>query len=201
MTTRTAADLLLAAMDLFGATLGQVETDADWWRPTPCADWDVRELVNHVVVENLWVPPLFEGRAIEEVGDALDGDQLGDDARAAWSAASAAARVAIGAPGAMERTVQLSFGRTPAHEYAMQLFADHLVHAWDLGAALGHPPELPADLVAACAAWFEDEERGYREAGVIGPRPQLPDAVEGVEGADGTTTLLAMFGRTASWMP
>ena len=29
-----------------------------WHDPTPCTDWDVRTLVNHVTVEQLWVPPL-----------------------------------------------------------------------------------------------------------------------------------------------
>ena len=50
-----------------------------WGAPTPCADWDVRELVNHVAGEDLWTAPLLEGSTIEEVGDRFDGDLLGDD--------------------------------------------------------------------------------------------------------------------------
>ena len=48
--------------------------EADWSRPTPCADWYVRALVNHVVGEDLWTRPIVEGRRIEEVGDRYDGD-------------------------------------------------------------------------------------------------------------------------------
>jgi ketosteroid isomerase-like protein len=53
--------------------------DDQWDLPTPCAEWSVRGLVNHVVGEDLWTKPLLEGRTIADVGDALGGDLLGDD--------------------------------------------------------------------------------------------------------------------------
>jgi len=43
----------------------------------------------------------------------------------------------------------------------------------------------------ACARWFVEQEDGYRSAGAIGPRPEMP------AGADLQATLLAAFGRTA----
>ncbi len=36
--------------------------DAQWTAPTPCPDWNVHALVNHVVNERLWIPPLFAGQ-------------------------------------------------------------------------------------------------------------------------------------------
>ena len=45
-----------------------------------CAtSWTVRELVNHIVTGNYWAEELASGKTIEEVGDRLDGDVLGDD--------------------------------------------------------------------------------------------------------------------------
>ena len=46
---------------------------------TPCTEWDVRALVNHVLGEIRWAVPLFAGSTIAEVGDRFDGDLLGDD--------------------------------------------------------------------------------------------------------------------------
>ena len=50
-----------------------------WSGPTPCTEWDVRTLVNHVAGEYLWVPEMLAGKTIADVGDRLDGDLLGDD--------------------------------------------------------------------------------------------------------------------------
>lgn len=184
-------DLHRRACDEFGKKVDAVADD-QWHLPTPCSDWDVRTLVNHIVAESLWTPPLMEGRTIKEVGDRFDGDVVGDDPRRAFHDAAAPAIEAVGGDGAMSRTVHLSFGDTPAHEYAMQLFADYLIHGWDLARATGGEERLDPELVAACSEWFKSMEDAYRTGGAIGPRPDVPD------GADPQTELLAMFGRTST---
>jgi len=67
-----------------------------WHNPTPCTEWDVRALVNHLVAEQLWAPLLLDGATVEDVGDRFDGDQLGADPVAAWASAAAAAVTADG---------------------------------------------------------------------------------------------------------
>jgi uncharacterized protein (TIGR03086 family) len=178
------------AVDGFGQRVDAIRDD-QWGEPTPCSDWDVRALVNHLVNENRWTPPLMEGRTIEDVGDRFDGDLLGDDPHEQWADASAEALAAVGTPGALDRTVHLSFGDTPAVEYVMQLTADHLIHAWDLARAIGADERLDPEIVAAIAAWFAPQEDGWRGVGIIGPRPPVPD------GADEQTRLLAGYGRKA----
>jgi uncharacterized protein (TIGR03086 family) len=159
-----------------------------WSRPTPCSEWDVRALVNHVVGEDLWTAPLLEGKTIAEVGDALDGDLLGDDPKAAASRAagealeSAATRVPAGGQ------VHLSYGDEDMGEYIWQLAADHLVHGWDLAKATDGDTDLDPELVAEVAAWFADREEMYRGAGIIGPRTEA--------GGDPQADLLSAFGRT-----
>ncbi|MEV8154693.1 maleylpyruvate isomerase family mycothiol-dependent enzyme, partial [Streptomyces fradiae] len=64
------------ALDLFSSHVHAVRDD-QWGAPTPCAEWSVRDLVNHLTGEQLWVPDLVrEGRSVAEVGDAYDGDVL-----------------------------------------------------------------------------------------------------------------------------
>lgn len=172
----------------FNDRVGQVGPD-QWTAGTPCADWDVRALVNHVVGEQLWSVPLFAGATIAEVGQRFDGDLLGADPVKAAAEAAEDAQAAVSGTGALERTVHLSFGDTPAEEYVRQLFADHLVHSWDLAVAIGADRRLDPDAVQACLDWFEDREDLYRGAGIIGSRVEVSPT------APAQDRLLAAFGR------
>jgi len=174
----------------FGSRVRQIGDD-QWQAATPDEDWNVRDLVNHVVGEDLWAPALLAGSTIAEVGDRFDGDVLGVDPKAAWAQASGAAVRAVEGEGAMDRIVHLSFGDFPGREYTLQLFADHLIHAWDLARAIGADERLDAELVVSCATWFAPVEDAYRGAGAIAARPPVPGD------ADAQTVLLASFGRRA----
>ena len=167
--------------------------DDGWEGPTPCRDWSVRDLVNHVVGEDRWTAPLMRGRTIAEVGDSLDGDLLGDDpGRSAHDAASeATAVVAEVLPGG--GTVHLSYGEERMDEYVHQIAADHLVHAWDVAVATGGDVHLDPELVDEVATWFADREPLYRGAGAVGPR--------GVSHGGAQDELLAAFGRDSAWGP
>ena len=185
--TDTAA-LYATALDGCSRRVAGVGPD-DWHRPTPCADWDVRALVAHLVDENRWVPPLLAGRTIADVGDELSGDPLGADPQAAWEASASDAGEAVARPGALDVTTHLSFGDVPGREYVMQLTADLLVHGWDLARATDGDERLDAAVVDGVAAWFDTMEEAYRSAGAIGPAVALP------EGAPPQDQLLARFGR------
>lgn len=174
----------------FDARVGQIG-DHQWLAGTPDEDWTVRDLVNHIVGEDLWAPLLLAGSTIAEVGDSFEGNVLGADPKAAWAAASAAAVRAVEDDGALDRIVHLSFGDFPGREYALQLFADHLIHAWDLARALGTDERLDPGLVASCASWFDAMEEPYRSAGAIAARQPVPGR------ADPQAVLLARFGRKA----
>jgi uncharacterized protein (TIGR03086 family) len=176
------------ASDRFGALVEQVDDD-QWDQPTPCTEWDVRHLVGHLVYENLWAPPLFEGQTIEQVGDRFEGDILGADPKAAWQQAHKGTLAAIEEDGAMERTVHLSWGDEKGEEYATQLLLDHVVHAWDLARGIGADDRMDPELVEQLYAQWKAREEMVRGAGVFGDQQPLP------ENADTQTKLLALFGR------
>ena len=100
------AELHRRAVEEFGSRVAAVGDD-QWELPTPCSDWNVRQLVNHLVYENRWTVPLIGGSTIAEVGDRYEGDLLGDRPQAAWDESSAEAVRAVGADGALERVVDL----------------------------------------------------------------------------------------------
>jgi uncharacterized protein (TIGR03086 family) len=164
--------------------------DDQWTSPTPDADWDVRALVAHVADEQLWAPGLLAGRTIAELEGGIPADPLGDFPVASLREAYAGMDAALSDLD-LDAPVHLSFGEVPAQEYLMQLFADHLVHAWDLARATGQDETLDAGLVSACATWFAGREDLYRAGGVIGPRVE-------VEGADEQAELIGRFGRNPS---
>lgn len=167
---------------------------ADQWdRPTPCREWTVRDLTNHVVGEDLWTTPLVQGSTIEEVGDRFEGDLLGDDPVATAIAAAAEATRSVAEAISRGEPVHLSYGEETLAEYVHQLAADHLVHGWDLAVATGGDPRLDPGLVAEVAAWFADREDLYRQAGVIGSPVGA--------GGDAQADLLAAFGRDPGWGP
>ena len=168
-------------------------TDDQWGQPTPCTEWNVRELVNHVVGEDLWTSPLMDGRTIAEVGDRLEGDLLGEHPRGAAASAAAQALATVDRALPSHGTVQLSYGEESMDEYVRQLMADHLVHGWDLAVATGRAPTLDPELVSEVAAWFDATEEAYRSGGAVGPRTRLTGDPQG--------DLLARFGRDAAWGP
>lgn len=176
------------AMGVYGDHVHAVRDD-QWGAPTPCSDWDVRALVNHVVGENRWAVPLFGGGTVQEVGDRFDGDLLGSDPVAAWDDSAAAASAAVDDPDAMDRTVHLSFGDFPGREYAMQLLVDLVVHGWDLARAIGADDRMDPELVDVCRTWFAGVADAYRSVGAVAARPPVP------ADADAQTQLLADFGR------
>ena len=172
----------------FGRRVHLVRPD-QWGCATPCTDWQVHGLVNHLVVEQLWVPPLLAGQTIAEVGDSFDGDQLGRDPIGAWDDASAAAHAALVEPGALDRIVHLSYGDRPAHEYAMELTFDLVVHAWDLARALGVDENLDPELVDQVYEMAESQADLLAGSGLFAP----PVPVAG--DADKQSRLIGLTGR------
>ncbi|MET9295602.1 TIGR03086 family metal-binding protein [Streptomyces sp. NPDC003077] len=177
------------AIALFGTRVHAVRPD-QWDASTPCTDWSVRDLVNHLTVEQLWVPRLVrDGATMEEVGDSLNGDQLGDDPVAAWDRAAAGAVAAFREPGALDRTVHLSSGPGPAAPYCTQMTMDAVVHTWDLSRAIGAEEELPPHLATAALREVEPY------ASELSDSPMFADPVEPPADADDLTRLLCLLGR------
>ncbi|HEU0241719.1 MAG TPA: TIGR03086 family metal-binding protein [Micromonosporaceae bacterium] len=181
------------AVGEFAARVDGIDTAGSgaWTAPTPCADWDVRALVNHLTYENKWTAPMLEGATVAEIGDRYEGDLLGGDPVGAFASAS---REAVDSSARIDtsKIVHLSFGDVPASEYLYQLAADHLIHGWDLAAATDGDRRFDPEVVAAVADWFADREAMYREGGAIGPRMSS-------SGDDPQDRLLAGFGRDPGW--
>jgi uncharacterized protein (TIGR03086 family) len=191
-----------ADMDLFAAFDRAVASTAEIVKctpadqtgaPTPCADWDVRALLNHVI-GTLWLAEgLFadrEPRHLMAPGGLPSGDLVGDDPVAAYAEASSAALAAAGASDTLTRTHVTPLGEMPGPILAGFTTLDVLVHGWDLAKATGLPADLDGRLAEHVLRFAEQalaspESRGSR----IAP----PVAVD--SDASVTNRLTAFLGR------
>lgn len=165
--------------------------DDQWRGETPCEEWDVRELVNHVVAGNLWVGELAgpRGKTIEEVGDRLDGDVLGGDPVGAYDSSMPVASAAFTADGAMDAPCAVSYGPVPGSVYCGHRIIDLLIHGWDIAVATGQDPTLDPDLVAACWEIVEPQAELLAASGAFASGVEIP------ENAEPQVRLLAALGR------
>ncbi len=182
-------EMFTRSIDAFMANVARVGPD-QWSSPTPCSEWDVRALVNHMTYEQLWAPHLVAGETVEQVGDRYDGDVLGDDpvatAREAGDGSTAAFLAAD-----LDAIVHLSFGDVPCREYLLQMLTDAAVHGWDLATALGHDASIAPDIAALLVPELTGQEEMLAGSGMFAePIPVPADA-------DHSTRLLAMLGRRA----
>ncbi|MFJ3903143.1 TIGR03086 family metal-binding protein [Streptomyces sp. NPDC090025] len=168
-------------------------TDDRLGAATPCADYDVRALVNHLhrVVVN------FQELAAKRPTDfsGADPDALAaPDWRDRFETETGRLVAAWSAPGADEGTTG-GWG-LPARTVGSMALLDLTVHAWDLARATGGSFEPDPVVVAGLA----DEVTGMapmaRQGGVFGPAVELP------AGASRFERMLAETGRDPrAWAP
>jgi uncharacterized protein (TIGR03086 family) len=164
-----ALDLLRRANDGFAQRLVLVQPD-QWSAPTPCTEWDVRALVNHVVGGNHRYVMLLLGATATEVDATRAVDHLGGDPMASFVASAAELSAAFREPGAMDRTAHHPAGeRTGAQLIEMRVL-DVGVHTWDLARAIGADESLDPDVIAF-ALNLQDIFEAGREHGSFAPPP------------------------------
>ena len=115
---------------------------------TPCADWDVRALLNHL----LGVLVMWRGLPSGDADmSALASDYAGDDVSKSYDEQAAATLAAWRAEGVVDNPVQFPGSEMPGAFAARMLAGDVLLHGWDLARAMGQTvawnQELAGDIL------------------------------------------------------
>ncbi|MFJ6054701.1 TIGR03086 family metal-binding protein [Streptomyces sp. NPDC092307] len=187
-------DVLVVLQSLFVCLESVVgpATDHMWEDPTPCGEWRVRELVNHITVELLWVPVHFDAENSTRSGRRFMGDVLGMNPTGMLHFAASNALNRFRGSGALDQTVRLSYGPRNGLGYARELGADLTVHWWDLARAVDSSRSLPRTVVNAALTEF----RGYKNLAATGmfasPLPVPP-------GTSPLDELVSLSGRDPRW--
>lgn len=189
------ADLLLLFQRAQAQFTDRVDAvEPGQWEAVALPGWTVSDLVAHLTSEQLWAPPLLAGEPLDAVAPRIptDPDELiGTDPLTSWETAADGALAAWAEPGVLDRTVQLSYGPTPAAAYLTEMTADLTVHAWDLARAVDGDVHLDPELVADALRHAERNLKAEGTPGLFAPPVEPPP------GADPQTLLLARFGRRA----
>lgn len=160
--------------------------NSQWNSPTPCSEWNVHDLLNHLVSELVWVAPLLAGESAKDIGDRFDGDLLGDSPTDRTISAINEAVIAVSAPNTTEKTVQLK-NPTPAKQYLFEVTSDITVHTWDLARAIGADETIPDELLTLVEETFAP----------LAGKEVFGDVVEVEPNASRQVKLLAKLGREA----
>lgn len=163
-------------------------------RPTPCDDFDLRTLLNHLV---LWTAYSFERRArsekvpeeliardfVAEPGWEKAYEEQLDRALTAWSD-----------PKVWEGEVDTGAGTMPANDIASMILLEMVLHGWDLARATGQELRLDEETAAVAADVVEKYGEMFRQYDGFKPALDVP------EGASTIDRALLRSGRDPEWV-
>jgi uncharacterized protein (TIGR03086 family) len=143
--------------------------------PTPCPDWTVRALLNHLIAGNRYFAAQIAGEPADPTVWGVD-HVAGGDPAALYDEAAGGALKAVSIPGATERAATLPSG-SPGPRYVDMYLMEQLLHGWDLATATGQDRSGdPAVVQAVYDAWYGRVPAEVRALGsVVGPEQPCPE--------------------------
>ena len=177
------------ALEQTSAVVANID-DGQLGLPTPCADFDVRALLNHTVAS-------IGGLANAANGETWDmatygRDLLGDDARGTFQRAVERLREATSGADTLERRWEMPFGQSPGSQAIAIAILEVTQHGWDLARATGQSPTFDDELSEAALELARQNlpPDDQRPPQAFGPSVPIDD------GAPAHDRLAAFLGRT-----
>jgi uncharacterized protein (TIGR03086 family) len=153
--------------------------------PTPCTEWSVRQLINHVATGSLMFVSMVTGGPRPDRNQ----DQLGDDPLGAFRATVRDLRAAFSAEGALDRIYPTPFGDGPGAVLVNMRVIEMSIHAWDIAKATGQSTDLDPELAEWGLRSLRDAVPADRAGSPFGTEQPAP------EGATAADRLAAFAGR------
>ncbi len=190
---------MLASIDVVAAV-----TRDDLRRPTPCAGWNLLDLLVHMTVQHHGFAAAARGGGDDPAVWASDRvvDAVAADPGGTYAAAAADVLDAFAGDGVLEAAMalpELGPGATFPGAVAIGFhFVDHVVHGWDVARSIGAPFALPDDVLAAVRPLvlvILDGDYRNVDGAPFGPAIAAPD------GATDLDRILSHLGRSPEWKP
>jgi uncharacterized protein (TIGR03086 family) len=161
--------LLERALDQTGTVIARVRADQARLS-TPCRDFDVRALLNHIVFD----AQTFTAGLTGAPRGAPDVDLIGDD----WTSAFASARASLleaWRQKGVDGTVKSRIGEFPATWAVGQHLADMAVHAWDVAIATHQSTNLDPEVARVALDWARENLKPQFRGQSFGPEVEVPE--------------------------
>jgi uncharacterized protein (TIGR03086 family) len=153
---------------LLAGVVGRITPD-QLDRPTPCTEFTVRGVLEHMIGGATAFAAAYRGET------AADPDL--SDVLAGFGPALENLGGAVSAPGALDRTIAAPFGDVDGEFFARFIVLDGLVHGWDLATATGQSYDPPDELVATVDAFARRAIDPMRDGKTFAPAVDpAPDA-------------------------
>lgn len=138
--------------------------------PTPCTEWTLRQLINHVVTGNMMFLSTITGGPRPD----RDRDHVGDEPLDAFRRTAAELRTAVTGEGVLERTYPTPLGTGPGSLLATMRAIDTTVHSWDVAKATGQSTDLDPELAQWALATLRAVLPADRQGSPFGDEQPAP---------------------------
>jgi len=184
-------ELYIYALDEASKIVRQVEPE-QMESPTPDTEWTVHDLLQHITYELAWTADIVASKTPAEVGDKYEGELLNGDLLEAWEHYQAITRAAVEACD-IHGVAHLSYTDKTVGEYLLEAGNDQLVHAWDLGQAIGISVAFDEQVARVLYEQVLARKEEFMESGLFKAPVEVGDT------ATTQTKLLAILGRSEQW--
>lgn len=167
---------LSIAADAVQTLLADVSTN-DFTAPTPCDEFDVRDLLDHITMVFRRSAAIGSGAHFSTVEQVRVGDDI-EAYRSAITAAAAAQEEAWGDPTRLDAMVDVPWGQISGGAAVATYTAELATHGWDLATAIGASFSIPDEALVAASFAIEQIPAEGRES------PEIPFSPVVDPGAD-----------------
>lgn len=182
-----ATRLLARAQEWTGDIVSGVREE-DLQKSTPCAEWDVATLLDHLIADLDTFNRVSSGEPLDLVAD-ID-PKAPDNAGKGWpdptdrfARLAADSRDIWSRPGALDQKYKTSRSELPGEALVMISLVDTLVHGWDLAKATGQSTDMPEDVAEAALAFttkmMKDKRMGFGDPVAVPDDASVTDRLVG----------------------
>jgi uncharacterized protein (TIGR03086 family) len=178
-----------------------IDSGVDPLAETPCPDWNVAQLIGHLVGGDRLNARILTGqKTVESLTRLAPAPDQAAPSAADYRAANARLIEVLTDPQILSSRHVVPVGRMTGRQVLTLRSVEHLLHGWDLAASAGEPTadlEQPASALAAPA---RDMRAAVGDA-VLAHRSPFAPPVAVADHASDLHRLVALFGRDPAWRP